>query len=54
LLVNIEFVDLVELAASVSGPFGAIGEDVGDFFGDAVFLGDMEVAHEAGGFEKAL
>ena len=54
LVIKIKFVDLVELTASVSIFFGTIGQDVSDFFSDAVFLGDMEVAHEAGGFVKAL
>jgi hypothetical protein len=54
LVVKIKFVDLVELTAGVSIFFGTIGKDVGDFFSDAVFLGDMEVAHEVGRFEKAL
>jgi hypothetical protein len=41
LVVKIKFVDLVELTTSVSIFFGTIGKDIGDFFSDAVFLGDM-------------
>ena len=40
-----EVKDGVVLTEGVTGPLGALGEDGGYFFGDAVFLCDVEVAH---------
>ena len=41
----LEVEDGVVLAEGVAGPSGALGKDGGHFFGDAVFLCDVEIAH---------
>lgn len=54
LLVDGEFIDGVEGATGESCAFGSVRKDVGNFFGDAVLFGDVEVAHVEGVFERII